>query len=92
MAGGRDRWLWNHTAALVAAVWTANPNVKKPRMFAADEFHPHVRGRPRGRGVPLRADNIEILKAFLPQRGKAVERGGRPPGSTGATPCDAHDR
>jgi len=62
MAVGRDRWLWNHTASLIAWLVT----VQTGKAHDAAQFHPYEK-RPSGMTTrnPIRAENIEDLKVFV---------------------------
>ena len=40
MAEARAEADWAHTSAILAAVWSANANLKKPKVFKPDEFNP----------------------------------------------------
>jgi hypothetical protein len=55
---------FNHTALLAAAIWSANPCLKRPRVFGADEFNPYPpgKGKVRRSGVRITAANIDLLE------------------------------
>jgi len=60
---------WEPHAALLALTANVNRDPKRrPRPFAADEFNPFAepdrRASPRG-GIPITAENIDILKAVF---------------------------
>ena len=62
MAESRQRDAWDHTSAVLCMLYNANRDPKKTRAATPQEFHPLRR---KGRsGIPLKAANIGILKAF----------------------------
>jgi len=63
MAEGRDRQLWGHTSQVLAMIANVNRDPKKGRVFRPSDFNPYAPRRPRG--IPIRADNIHLLKAFV---------------------------
>ncbi|HUX15724.1 MAG TPA: hypothetical protein VMW52_04580 [Phycisphaerae bacterium] len=67
LAEGRAEATWPHTAAILAAVWSANTRLRKPRLFRADEFDPFAPRRCRG--TRITRDTIQTLKdALLPKK------------------------
>ena len=68
MAEAKARERWSHTSSLMALIANCNRDPKRrARPFRPDEFNPLVGRRPRTNGIPIRADNIEDLKVFLPK-------------------------
>ena len=67
MAEGRAEAEWAQTSALLAAVWTANSNLRRPRLFRPQEFNPFSGGRGgrAGRGTRITASNIDVLTAAV---------------------------
>ena len=66
MAEGSDRRQWAHTSCLLAMIANVNRDPKKTRAFRSDDFNPYSdAGRKHRRGIPVRADNIHVLKALL---------------------------
>ena len=71
MAGGRAELLsrigWSYTSELMALIANCNRDPKKqPRPFVANDFNPYAESdRPR-RGVPITADNIDLLRVIVP--------------------------
>ena len=63
MADGAGETAWSHTAALLAAVWSGNQNLKKPRFFVPQEFNPYQKSPKRG--IPITAENIGMLKMAI---------------------------
>ena len=71
MAEGCDRQLWGHTSCVLAMLFNTHRDPKKSRARGADEFNPYVRRAGKAkRGIPIRRDNIRILKALLRTGGK----------------------
>ena len=64
MAEGR----WEQTASILAMTANVNRDPKKHRRFGPGDFNPLSRRR-APRGIPLTADNIGLLKAFVPKGG-----------------------
>jgi hypothetical protein len=56
--------MWDHTATMAAAALSAF----REKMIDPARLHPYERGgRSRcGKGIPLTAENITVLKALLP--------------------------
>ena len=72
MADGRGKATWSHTSALLSAIWTGNPNMKRPRFFRPDEFNPYR--KLRRTGVRIMAKDIDVLKAaILGSRGRGKQ-------------------
>lgn len=69
MAEARAQERWAHTASLMALVANCNRDPKKRRRpYTPDDFNPLARSRRRRTGgIPITAENIELLKAFLPE-------------------------
>ena len=61
MAEGRNRRLWDHTAAIAAAAMSAF----REKMIDPAKFNPYERGGKRGKGIPLTRDNIGLLKTVF---------------------------
>ena len=63
MAEGRDRQMWAHTSSVLALLWNVNRDPKKSRARSPAEFNPYVpRSARSGRGIPVTAGNIRLLK------------------------------
>lgn len=67
MAEGSDRLLWRHTSQVMMVVANVHRDPKKGRAFHASDFDPYAK-MGRGRGIPIRRDNIRVLKGLLPGR------------------------
>jgi hypothetical protein len=70
MAEGRNRRLWDHTATVAAAALSSF----REKVIDPARLHPYERGGGRGhggRGIPLTAENITILKALVPSAGRS---------------------
>jgi hypothetical protein len=68
---GRIHERWNHTSSMMAL--TANCHRgKNSKDYQSADFHPLVE---RTRGIKLKADNIEILKMFIPKENRGGEDG-----------------
>ncbi|RPI60584.1 MAG: hypothetical protein EHM48_06990 [Planctomycetaceae bacterium] len=65
MAEGLGETAWSHTSALLAAVWSGNQNMKKPRFFAPAEFNPYLCQKAPKQGIRITADNIGLLKMAI---------------------------
>ena len=63
MAEGRSKWASGQVAALLAAIWSGNQNLKKPRFFRPQEFDPYARKAKPARAVVKR--DIGILKTIF---------------------------
>ena len=67
MAEARGESAWNHTSALLAAIWTGNTVwSKKPKVFKAEEFHPYAKAERKG--IRITGDEIGLLTAALVPR------------------------
>lgn len=62
MAEGRGKSVWIHTSSLLAAIWSGNPNMKKPRLFKPREFNPYERAR---KGLRLTGETMQLFKGIL---------------------------
>ncbi len=67
MAEARGRDAWQHTSCILALIANVNRDPKKTRAFRPDDFNPFSGRR---RGVPLRADNLRVLKDLFTKRGR----------------------
>lgn len=65
MAEGRDRQLWAHTSSVMALLANINRDPKKCGVLRAADFNPYAEAKVRRRGIPIRADNIQVLKRLL---------------------------
>ena len=61
MAEGRNRRLWDHTAAIAAAALSAF----RDKMIDPAKLNPYRSGGKRSKGIPLTAENIDILKTVF---------------------------
>jgi hypothetical protein len=61
MAEGRNRRLWDHTAAIAAAALSSF----RDKMIDPAKLNPYRSGGKRSKGIPLTAGNIEILKTVF---------------------------
>jgi len=71
MAEARSREAWNHTSAVLALLANIHRHPKKSKAFKPSDFNPYE--MKRGSGVPLRADNIGLLKQVF-VKGSGRER------------------
>ncbi len=65
MAEGRDRQLWAHTSSRMALLANVNRDPKKCRVLRPADFNPYADAKALRRGIPIRADNIQVLKRLL---------------------------
>ena len=70
MADGRAESQWAVASSILAAIWSANTMMKRPRIFDPSEFNPFVETQRVTRGTPITAANIGVLVS-------AVVGGGR---------------
>ena len=66
MDEARGRQMWAHTSTVLAMMANINRNPKKSRAMRPADFNPY--GKSDGRGgyrIPIRADNIAVLKRLL---------------------------
>ena len=75
MAEGRNRRLWDHTAAIAAAALSSF----RDKMIDPAKLNPYRSGSKRSKGIPLTAENIDILKTVF------VKSMGSPAGKSGPT-------
>ncbi|MBM4020562.1 MAG: hypothetical protein FJ288_19965 [Planctomycetes bacterium] len=62
MAEARGRANWAQTSTVLALIANVNRDPKKTRAFRPADFNPFETRR-RRRGVPLVAENLDVLKA-----------------------------
>ena len=80
LSEARDRWLWNHTSEVLAMLLNANPWRRGGPVRAAS-LNPYRTGAGGGgaarEGVPLMADNLDLLKRVFidPSAGRGVAGG-----------------
>jgi len=66
MDEGRDRQLWAHTSSVLSLIANVNRNPKKSRAMRPADFNPWLAcGDSGGNRIPIRADNIAVLKNLL---------------------------
>jgi len=66
MEEAHDREMWLHTSTALAMLANVNRNPKKSRAMRPADFNPYWKGDGRsGYGIPVRADNIAVLKCLL---------------------------
>lgn len=67
---------WCHTSAVLAAIWSANGNLKRPRLFAADEFHPLRASGATQTTTKVSKETMPLVKAMLlgPQASREVHK------------------
>lgn len=65
MHKGRREHHWNLTANLMALIANRHRGTKE-RVYRAADFLP-VPGKQSRGGIPVTADNIHVLKVFLPK-------------------------
>ena len=74
MAEGRAEADWAHTSAVLAAVWSANANLKKPKVFRPDEFNPmRSDGQKRKPDKMITKADFGVLKQII--TGKRERKG-----------------
>lgn len=61
MAEGRNRRLWDHTAAIAAAALSSF----RDKIIDPAKLNPYRSGGKRSKGIPLTAENIDILKTVF---------------------------
>jgi len=62
MAESRRREAWDHTSTVLAMLFNANRDPKRQAPAGPADFHPYRKAG--SKGIPLKAANIGILKAF----------------------------
>jgi len=62
MAEAKRREAWDHTSTVLAMIFNANRDPKRQTPAGPADFHPYRKAT--NRGIPLKAANIGILKAF----------------------------
>ena len=65
MSDGRDRQLWVHTSFVLAMLANVHRDPKKGRAMRPADFNPYADADARRRGIPVTADNIEVLKRLM---------------------------
>ncbi len=68
MADSRRRDAWHHTSSVLAMIANVNSDPKKTRPFTPDDFSPFGKSRRGKTGIPVTVDNIEVLKALVPNQ------------------------
>jgi len=63
MSEARAQAMWAHTSSIMALIANVNRDPKRTRPFKPSDFNPLLGGAQR-RGVPLRRDTLDLLKAF----------------------------
>jgi len=79
MADGRRLHDWQQTAQILCLMAEQHRDKKKrPRPFEPDDFNPMMterdkRQKRKSRGVPIKAANIEDLKALVPEHKRPTQ-------------------
>lgn len=75
MAEGKSRQAWGVASCVLAMIANVNRDPKKTRALKPEDFNPYAARSRRGpgKGIPVRADNIHLLKGLVKaQKGKAT--------------------
>lgn len=71
MFEGKVSESWNHTSSMMALNANCHRG-KNSKDYQSADFHPLVE---RTRGIKLKADNIDILKMFVPEEQRGEDDG-----------------
>ena len=56
---------WDHTASVIAYMVNVHVMPKKGQEYSPDDFNPYKQKRRQGKGIPITAENIGMLKAMV---------------------------
>ena len=67
MAEARERAEWKRTSYILCQTAEINRNTKRRKEpFRPAEFHPYEHDEEPSHGMPITAENIAVLKGFVP--------------------------